>query len=390
MSDDSDDPPALSERQAHVVSLFPAETSEIAEEVGISMSTVRDHIQAIRGKGVSIKQDDGTWHLVDEQEVRRTSTKHKGTKTREANRFATEMEATILRRLSPQPPLVDTQDPHPENEDVVAHLTDIHMGDVVESESGREVYNPQIAADAVRTFTDKTIELCGRMSQLVDVDTLHLLWGGDMLTNENIYDGQAFDIRLMLAEQMSEIVEALVEQVVVLCDEFDSVQLVSVPGNHGKTRASGVSRQANMDLIAYRWVEDRIHERNIDNINVLRAEASDYRNFELRGGEWRGHLRHGHNCQIHADATARSESDWRGWREQHQFDIAYRGHYHTSRIEDLLNCYPVVMSPSPKPGDEFASRIGSPDVSSFRDLGTLHGVSDERPMTWSYVLNEPV
>lgn len=384
------DPDApLTDRQAHVVSQLPATTEELVAELGVSKSTVRDHISDLRAKGVEVGHDGRSqcYYLDNDVKTRRVATKHTGSKTREANDWATEMEAAILRRLKAKDPLVAVQDPTPSHEDFVAHLTDVHMGDVVETADGREVFNPDICAASVEHFTEKALELKKRMEAVTEFDTCHLVWGGDMLTNENIYDGQAFDISLMLGDQMARVVDVLTQQAKTFAREFETLQIVWIPGNHGKTRASGVSKQANMDLLAYRWVEDRLAEAGYENVTIAGSEAQHYRNFEMRGGQWRGHLRHGQNSLKHVDATAASSRDWRGWLIHHGFHIAYRGHYHEKRDEDILNEVPVIESPSMKPGDDFAEKIGQPDTSSFRKLGTIHGVSDDRPKTWEFTVD---
>lgn len=380
----------LTDRQQHVIQTLPASADEIADALGVAKNTAKGHIERLRERDVTVEYDRsaGAYFLPDQPKIRRVATKHTGTKTRIANNWSTEMERAILRRLKAKEPLVATQDPDPTNEDFVAHLTDAHMGDVVEDERGREVFNPDICAASVEHFTQKALDIKRLMESVSDFDTCHLLWGGDMLTNENIYDGQAFDIKMMLGDQMAAAVDALTQQAKSFAEEFDTVQIVAQPGNHGKTRASGVSKQANMDLICYRWIQDRLIEAGYDNINFLEAEATEYRNFSMRGGRWRGHLRHGHNAMAHVDATAASSRDWRGWLHKHGFDIAYRGHLHESRREDILNSVPVIESPSMKPGSDFAEKIGQPDISTRRKLGTVHGCSDKRPMTWEYVLDD--
>ncbi|EMA47603.1 winged helix-turn-helix domain-containing protein [Halococcus saccharolyticus] len=386
----------LGPKELELIAELPATPDELSTELGLSENLVNAYIESIEDKGVSVgidkdfEDDDAEWvfHLPDQPKIRRVATKHTGSKTREANDWATEMEATILRRLKRKDPLVATQAPDPGNEDFVAHLTDAHMGDVVEDERGREVFNPDICEASIEHFTQKALDMKELMEPVSQFDTAHLLWGGDMLTNENIYDGQAFDISMMLGDQMAAAVDALTQQAKSFAEAFDTVQIVAQPGNHGKTRASGVSKQANMDLICYRWIQDRLIEAGYDNINFLEAEATEYRNFELRNGEWRGHLRHGHNSLKHVDSTGASSRDWRGWWAQHSFNIAYRGHFHESRRENVMNQPHVIESPSMKPGDEFAEKIGQPDASTHRKLGTIHGCSDKRPHTWEYVIDD--
>jgi len=299
------------------------------------------------------------------------------------------MERALLRRMKNKPALVASQNPAPGNEDMVLHLTDTHMGDVVENERGEEVYNSEICEQYIEHVTQKTLDLAETMGQMTEFDTIHVVWGGDMLTNENIYDGQAFDIELMLKDQMARIVDALTQQAISLANYFDTVQIVAQPGNHGKTRASGVSKQANMDLLAYRWIQDRLTDLGVTNVNFLEAEATWYRTFQMRDGKWRAMARHGQDSMQHVDATSRSESDWRGWKIAHDYDIAYRGHYHEARREPVMGVWDVMEAPSMKPDDDFAERIGeSPGDGYVQRLAVLHGVSDDRPKTWEFVVDD--
>jgi len=99
------------------------------------------------------------------------------------------------------------------------------------------------------------------------------------------------------------------------------------------------------------------------------------------------HLRHGQDTQTHVDKTARSQADWRGIWMQYRYDIAVRGHYHNASLDWVCNSYPVATVPSPKPGDEFAEKIGSPDVSDRRRLGWCFGVSEDRRMTFKRLVD---
>ena len=65
-----------------------------------------------------------------------------------------------------------------------------------------------------------------------------------------------------------------------------------------------------------------------------------------------------------------------------------KGHHHSPAFHKVMNEYPVFSAPSPKPGSEFASKIGQPDVSRTRDLGWVFGISDDRPVTWQFLLDD--
>jgi len=266
---------------------------------------------------------------------------------------------------------------------MLLHLTDLHIGDKVEDQAGNVVYDSDAASNVVEKVTKQTLKLKDTMGGVADYDTLHILYGGDMITNENIYDGQAFDIESMLADQMTTAVNAMTQQIKSLSDHFETINVMCQPGNHGKTRASGVSKQANMDLVGYRWLKDRILESDIANVDFTISEATWFVTFPLRGGKWKGFLTHGQDSHQHVDSTAASKGRWRGWLNEYDFDVAFRGHYHESRIENIQNGPLVVESPSPKPSDEWVSRIGQGNVDgSPSRLAFACGISDKRPTTW--------
>lgn len=380
----------ITDKQREVIHHLPADSHTLSDSLGVTASSVKDRIATLRDNGVSVKYDHGAnqYFLPDQPKVRRVSTKHTGTKTREANNYITEVERTILRRLEKNPELVAPQEPTEGNQDLVLHLTDLHIGDRVEDETGAEVYNTRIAQKVVGHVTQEVLNEAESRSN-VEFDTLHVLYGGDMITNENLYDGQAFDIEAMLADQMSAAVNSLTLQLKSFANVFDTVNVVYQPGNHGKTRASGVSKQANMDLVTARWIDDRLRESDFDNINFTTSEATWYRTFGLRGGKWSGFLTHGQDSLKHVDSTGASSRDWRGWLNEFGFHVALRGHYHETRIENVQNGPLVVESPSPKPSDEWVSRIGYGSVGGHnKRLATVFGVSDSRPVEWSKFIDD--
>ncbi|MGQ3723533.1 hypothetical protein [Natrialba aegyptia] len=382
--------PELTARQKEFIAHLPSSTPALADRLGIETTSVESIRNAIRDKDIGLEYDReaNQWFLADERapKLRRVSTKHKGTKTREANELIEAEESVLLRRLRRTDPLQTPAHEDPGVESFVAVLSDLHFGDLVEDDRGNVVYDVETARACVETFTEKCLQIRGLEEQYTRFDDAHLFLLGDMVTGEGIYEGQVHDLEAFLADQVTESVEALYELAVTLADAFETLHIHCVLGNHGQVRASGVSRQANCDLIAYRWLDDALRRDAVDNVSMEVAEATHHLNTEVRG--WRVHCRHGQDGQTHVDKTAASSRDWRGWREAHRFDIAMRGHYHTPSLDWVLNRYPVVSAPSPKPGSEFIERLGSPDVSERKHLGWAFGVGDSRPMTFKRLIDD--
>jgi hypothetical protein len=260
----------------------------------------------------------------------------------------------------------------------VTHLTDLHAGDRVRNDSGTVVYETDEIPDVIEYITQQSLDLADKHDS--DYDTAFLLWGGDFVTNEGIYEGQFEDLDAWLDEQHSTLITPLIRQIKTFASAFPEVNIVAQVGNHGQHRASGTSRQANADLILYKSIRNTVaelqrHSDALQNVSFQIGDATNYKNFDLRGGKLSGHLRHGQHRHPQAETSARRK-EWLSTLLDHDFDLAYMGHYHISgRIP--WDGPPVLVSPSPKPSGEFVERIGGGAPSDKQGVATCHGVSDE-------------
>ena len=386
------DTPDLSDapRLREYLSLLPCSTPAAADAMGVAETTVEGYRERLdTAHDVALEYDRGAnqWYIADDRapQLRRISTKHKQTKTREANELIEAEESTLLRRLERNPPLTTPPRASPDAESFAAVLGDLHFGDRVETDTGDVVYDMDAAAEAVREFGRKCLEIKGLESQYTTFDDCHLFLLGDLATGTAIYEGQVHDIEAFLADQVTRASQALLDLVTTLADAFETCHVYGVLGNHGLDRASA-ARGSNTDLIVYRWLDDALRRAAIDNVSVQIAESTHHLNTTVRGH--RVHVRHGQDGQMHIDKTAASSRDWRGWREEHRFDLAMRGHYHNPGLDWVMNKYPVISAPSPKPGDGWVSRIGQPDVSTTKHLGWCVGIGDDRPLTFKRLVDD--
>lgn len=391
------DAPELTNRQQDFVACLPASTVDIADAMGIRPTSVEDHRNAIKDKGVDLRydRDANVWFLADEnsRQLRRLSTRHKQSITRQASETIQEEKKTLMRRLRRTEPLSAEPVESSDNETFCLILSDMHFGDVVEKEYWdddrgdyvtHKVYSSQIAADRVEEFGRKALRIRDHMETVTEFDDACLFILGDVATGMSIYEGQWQHIDAGLKDQTEESVGALYQLVATLAEEFETVQVRAIPGNHGTSKPSaGIG--ANTDLITYSWLDDRLRDSGYDNIDLRYAEAHHWLNTTVR--DWRVHVRHGDDELEHVDETAASARDWRGLRDEFEFDLSMKGHHHKPAFHKVMNRYPVFSAPSPKPGGDFPSRIGKPDVSRHPDLGWVFGMSDKRPVTWKFLLD---
>lgn len=380
------DTPDLTDRQKEFIACLPASAQELQRRMNVKNTTLEGYRDRLDAKGIELDYDTDAqqWYIADDRapKLRRISSKHKSTKTREANELIEESETRLLRRLRQNDPL-DAPPSGSGAATLVAALGDLHFGDLVENERGDVIYNCDIAKQCVQTFGQKTLRIAEDAYE--SFDDIHLVLLGDLATGMGIYEGQVHDVEAHLTDQVTYAVQSLFQLIETFAEHFDTVQISCVMGNHGEIRASGVSKQANCDLLVYRWLDDALRRSGIDNVSMDVAEATHHLNTQVR--DWNLHVRHGQDGKQHVDDTSSSQSEWRGWRDAHRYHFAIRGHWHDPAIEHVLNRYPVVTVPSPKPGSEYIERMGSPDVKTKKNLGYLIGVDDDRPIAFSRLVD---
>lgn len=391
----------LRESEQNVLSLLEAPTTydELADTLNISESTARDHLAAIKAAGIPIgeKRDEAGrkqfFRSVDTRDVldsrRPTAKTTKAAHTKKKKDLLLDLKEWLADDLTGRAPVVaegglTVEDSH---EDMVVHRSDDHLGAFYEDEYGNVIYDEHIAAERVRTINDRTFELKARQEGAgVEFDTLHILLGGDGVHGEGIHEDQPWESALTLVEQIALYVDLYMEFIDRASREFPSVQVVCQNGNHGELRGDGMSPDANADDVAFMMLEKRCMDRGYDNVTFRHSEGSYFTNFPLRGNDresaahW-GHLRHGQNSLFHI-GTSSGQNRWRGWLQRHNFDIAYRGHFHEFRVEHI-DSRPVIMSGSICPPSDYEESFGA----WSEPAATVHGVADHRPVTWLYPLD---
>ena len=382
VGDATPSPSDLTDRERVVVDELQtgATLDDLSDRLDERISIVTQHLRDLRADGWRVYVDETAGHVAVESDEPLRSSEHKGTRTRKANRWWELRHNKLVREFRRLDTPATTVAATDGREDWCLHMTDLHAGDIEHNDDGEVVYATDMIPDVVEYITDQGLALAAKHGS--DYDTAHLLWGGDFVTNEGIYEGQFEDLDAWLDEQHEILTGPLIRQIKAFAesDHFETVQVVCQVGNHGQHRASGTSRQANADLILYKSIRNTIahlrdHAGLLENVEFVIGSAKPYRNFDLRGGRLRGHLRHGQHRKPQAETSARS-NEWTKTLVDHEFDLALMGHYHVSgRIP--WDGPPIIVSPSLKPAGEFVERIGGRLASGPQGVATAFGVSDD-------------
>ncbi len=375
------DPSELTQRERYIAGELQtgASVDDLADDINSRKSVIQTHINDLQTQGWDIYQDESTEEFVLLGDTLIRSSEHKGTRTRKANRWWELRHNKLVReykKLSPPTSNV-AQITHTEGEDWVTHMTDLHAGDKVKRDDGQVIYQTDDIPSIIDYLTEQSILLADKHGSVYDRGVL--LWGGDFLTNEGIYEGQFEDLDAWLDEQHDILVDPLIKQLRAYADRFETVDVVCQVGNHGNHRASGTSKQANADLILYKTIRNVVaqlqqHGDELQNVEMKIGQAEAYRNFELRNGKLRGHLRHGQHRTPQAQTSARKK-EWLSTLRDHKFDVAVMGHHHVSgRVP--WDGPPIIATASPKPAGGFVEKLGERVDGEKQDMATAFGVSD--------------
>jgi hypothetical protein len=392
----------------------------IAETMGISKSTARNHVNRlinVDGVPVGDRRIDG----VKEFYYRPESKEHpinpdvpthelrsKAAVTRDAKEKVHELIQYLDNDLNGRAPAEPENGlaVRDSNEDMVVHRSDDHIGARYIDEYGNNTFDAETGIDRVRTVCDRVFDLKARQEKAgVTFDTLHIVMGGDHLHGIGVHDDQPWETELSMPEQLYVGSDIYMEFIDRASEEFESVQVICQKGNHGELRGDGMGPDDNVDTALFMSLDRRVRDRGYDNVRFVRSQGGNFTNFrmrvdreadqqkanalsmdvselppELESGH-RAHLRHGQNSLEHIGTSA-GKKRWYAWKDQHKFDIAYRGHYHTFDIGGIAS-RKVVMSGAIVPPSDFEESLAE----WSEPAATVHGVSDDREMTWFYPID---
>jgi DNA-binding transcriptional ArsR family regulator len=374
---------------------------DIATALDISKSTARDHLSDLRnedGIPLGTRRREGVkefYYRPDAKEYPINPSeptgelRSKASVTRDAKEKVHELIQYLDRDLNGRSPAIPDSglSVRESHEDMVVHRSDDHIGASYTDEFGNQTFDAEIGIERVRTVSDKVFDLKARQEEAgVDFDTLHIVMGGDHLHGIGIHSDQPWETELSLPEQLTVASDLYMEFIDRAAKEFESVQVVCQKGNHGELRGDGMGPDDNVDTAFFMTLDRRVRDRGYENVKFVRSQAGNFTNFPLRGTtlndcEHRGHLRHGQHSLIHIGTSA-GKKRWLQWLHQHQFDVAYRGHYHEFRMENIVS-NPVIMSGAIVPPSDFEESLAE----WSEPAATVHGVSDERPVTWFYPID---
>jgi len=175
---------------------------------------------------------------------------------------------------------------------VMLDISDVHGGEVVRPEDvgGLGEYNFEMCKERMDTLTNAVLSISDIYQTAgIVLPKLVINFLGDIVTNEDIYLGQARDIDRILVDQIVQLASELSRRVIYpLCQYFPEVQANAVWGNHGRTGKKGQYHQrTNADYLVYHFIRQTMaHVEHFD----MRISLSSFMGYVLPEDPQRPHL----------------------------------------------------------------------------------------------------
>jgi DNA-binding transcriptional ArsR family regulator len=346
-------------KQQAVLDQLPATRDDIASKLDISYRAVRYRMEKMEDKhGMKFERDgNNVWSVSNEEpyEVReeeepmRVKSHNKAQLTKDINDSLTELEKEVKEVLNNTDPVVNDYERTSGSSTLVLPHSDSHIGAVVQDRVDVDFYSSDEAEDSIIEYFDRGIHASRERG---DVEDVVVIMNGDHLDGEGIYPSQRHEQDDNLRDQLKKGGRIYIEQFLKLSEEFESVSVYCVPGNHGRLDHESTT---NADDMLYDFIESGLHYSPADNIHMERAGPAGFKIFDIRG--WKYFCRHGQNFLQHVGTSSgiRKAQDW--WMT-HQYDVGIRSHYHTVLYETIGEDVPVIMTGSPAPASTFAEKRG--------------------------------
>lgn len=269
-------------------------------------------------------------------------------KEQDRTQVISEVIGGIVKSLPPVTPFPQVKSPKEEIPHVaMLDVSDVHWGEFVDLAitGGLNAYSYEEALKRGEELRRGVIRLVDMQRKVYPVKQLYVNMIGDMVTGEDIYPGQAFQIDRSLTEQIFLGADWFANFLRDMSARFDEVHVRSVGGNHGRGYRKGQNHpRTNWDVLFYRMLQLRLEQ--VKNVEIQTTDSTwmlyhipgheDYRHVLIHGDEarswmtipWYGFERAGQRLESMLGAV---------------LDYVHAGHHHNearwanNRMEFLIN-----------------------------------------------------
>lgn len=255
----------------------------------------------------------------------------------------------------------------------VVHFTDWQLGKLCGLPGDPDYYDPDVCAERVRYVVDRVKRITEIQRKDHPVPGISVLFGGDMVEGTGIFPGQAWQVSHTGYQQLMRASGLMAEVVMSFLEDFDTVDVYSVHGNHGRIGRKGdYPREDNLDLIAYALARQQLADQK-------RVKWSENVGWYERVtvGNWNALLIHGDQVKswsgggTPAAALSRRATAWAS-SMPFAWSDCFLGHYHQRLNLTLPNGAQVRMCASTESGSQYAAEMLSSRGKPSQNVVMVH------------------
>ncbi len=259
-------------------------------------------------------------------------------------------------------------------ETAVLHLTDHHDGEITIS------YNHQVYLCRLEHLYESVMRIINLHRLMYPINDIVILITGDMEHGENPHQGAKVETidKGAVNQIFSNALPALTDLILSFKQEFVTVTVECVPGNHGRYSKES-PRSSNWDLVLYQGLKLTLEPHGIkvnisDNFSKI-VEIQNHKFF----------LFHGDQCKstygVPYFALTKKLMSW--YVTFGGFDYAVCGHFHKDDYLRINSQCKLFMGASMVTDDPYALEVVG---TSSIPAQWLFGVHKQKGVTWSYSL----
>jgi hypothetical protein len=256
----------------------------------------------------------------------------------------------------------------------VLHLTDNHMGQITPS------FNDEIGEERLQHLFKATTRITALHRNMYPINDLVIFITGDMVHGENVYQGAKLGaVSCGARDQVTNIAfPRLTEFILSLKQEFKTVTLECVRGNHGRYSKEAPST-SNWDMLLYDLLKSKLEHYDVK-VNISRdfykmVDIQGHRFFLTHLDQFRG------TQGIPWFAIVRGIQSW--YVTYGGFEYVVGGHFHRDDFLRINSRCKMIMGASMVTDDPFTLEVIK--TSSIPCQWTW-GVNKKKGVTWSYSL----
>jgi hypothetical protein len=265
----------------------------------------------------------------------------------------------------------------------ILDISDVHLGEtnqVFDSKLRKNIttYNYNIYLQELQVLRDTVYRLHHIQSQSFNLKTLYINLLGDILTNDRIFEGQAFHIDFPVGEQLWKGVFSLFGFINDMKKVYEQIVVTGVVGNHGRSSSNPKLDEVvenNFEYHLYKILQlmFRDDKRVEVNVPITRCHI-----VNING--WKHMLTHGDMFRGSGKAALEKQIQQLGWNVG-EFQAIDFGHFHFIDDTDIGDKILVKQNGSWILKDNYALKnykLYSIPKQHF------YGCSKKRKEVWSY------